>query len=72
LRRNRKTVFSTHDCALLAQRAAQNLDRRPSNGASALPRAINLGDFVPLCNPFDAFRGIRASFPSFPPRMMPL
>src|SRR5262249_1680146 len=36
--RNRKTVFSIHDCALLALRVAQNLDRRPSDGASALPR----------------------------------
>src|SRR5262249_32379815 len=36
--RNRKTAFSIHDRALLALRVAQNLDRRPSDGASALPR----------------------------------
>src|SRR5215831_19404433 len=36
--RNRKTAFNIHDRALLAQRAAQNLDGRPSDGASALPR----------------------------------
>src|SRR5215469_3547578 len=36
--RNRKTVLSIHDRALLALRAAQNLDGRPSDGASAVPR----------------------------------
>src|SRR6516165_2113379 len=38
--RNRKTAFNIHDRALLAQRAAQNLDGRPSDGASALPRSV--------------------------------
>src|SRR5882724_511070 len=38
LRRNRKTALTIHDCALLATRVAQNLDGRPSDGASALPR----------------------------------
>src|SRR6516225_9612868 len=37
--RNRKTAFNIHDRALLALRVAQNLDGRPSDGASALPRA---------------------------------
>src|SRR5262249_26092218 len=36
--RNRKKAFSIHDRALLALRAAQNLDGRPSDGASAVPR----------------------------------
>src|SRR5262249_507501 len=36
--RNRKTAFNIHDRALLALRAAQNLDGRPSDGASAVPR----------------------------------
>jgi hypothetical protein len=35
--RNRKTPFTIHDRALPALRAAQNLDGRPSDGASALP-----------------------------------
>src|SRR6516225_7741694 len=37
--RNRKTAFNIHDRALLALRAAQNLDGRPSDGASGVPRA---------------------------------
>src|SRR6516165_1627294 len=36
--RNRKTALTIHDRALLASRVAQNLDRRPSDGASAVPR----------------------------------
>src|SRR5215471_16330514 len=36
--RNRKTAFNIHDRALLALRVAQNLDGRPSDGASAVPR----------------------------------
>src|SRR5215469_14732701 len=36
--RNRKTALSIHDSALLASRVAQNLDERPSDGASAVPR----------------------------------
>src|SRR6516225_713298 len=36
--RNRKTAFNIHDRALLALRAAQNLDGKPSDGASAVPR----------------------------------
>src|SRR6516164_4170186 len=40
--RNRKTALTIHDCALLASRVAQNLDGRPPDGASALPRTIHL------------------------------
>src|SRR5215469_6009702 len=36
--RNRKTALSIHDRALLASRVAQNLDEKPSDGASAVPR----------------------------------
>jgi hypothetical protein len=36
--RDRKTALCIHDRALLALRAAQNLDEKPSDGASAVPR----------------------------------
>src|SRR5215472_14827613 len=36
--RNRKTASNIYICALLALRAAQNLDGGPSNGASVVPR----------------------------------
>src|SRR5215467_2230536 len=36
--RNRNTAFYIHDRALLALRVAQNLDGRPSDRASAVPR----------------------------------
>src|SRR5262249_40744966 len=38
--RNRKTALIIHDRALLASRVAQNLDGRPPDGASALPRGM--------------------------------
>jgi len=44
--RNRKTAFNIHDRALLALRAAQNLDGRPSDGASAVPRGST---FITSC-----------------------
>src|SRR5262249_43006498 len=41
--RNRKTALSIHDRALLALRVAENLDGRPSDGASAgAPRKVHL------------------------------